>query len=95
LVNPTSLEGADFMDHATAGNGGSPLPSGLSRIMQRFRTLFVGCIVMSSGALCALVLLDAVAAEKASALVAVAVSGTASVRAALSGCQRASTTDEG
>ncbi len=75
------------MDHAKADSEGRPLQRGLARPARR-RRLLAGGIAMACGALCAVVLLNVVSPEQASAVAVIAASGTASVRAVLPGQQR-------
>lgn len=82
------------MDHAKADNEGRPLQPGLAPPLRRRRFLLAGGVAMTSALLCALVLLNAVSAEQASAVAVIVASGTASVRAVLDGQQRRGTVIE-
>lgn len=68
------------MDHARTDNRGCPLQRGFARPARRRLVLACG-IAMASGGLCAVVLLNVVSPEQASAVAVIAASGTASVRA--------------
>ncbi|MGW9116628.1 hypothetical protein ACWGRV_08250 [Streptomyces sp. NPDC055663] len=82
------------MDHAKADNEGRPLQPGLAPPLSRRRLLLAGGVAMASGLLCALVLLNVVSAEQASAVAVIVASGTASVRAVFAGQQRGGTVIE-
>ena len=76
------------MDHAKADDEGRPTQPGLAHPFRRRRLLLTGGIAMTWGALCALVLLNAVSPEQASAVAVIAASGTASVKAVAPGGRR-------
>lgn len=76
------------MDHARADDEGRPLQPGLAHPFRRRRLLLAGGIAVVSGVLCALVLLNAVSPEQASAVAVIAASCTASVRAVVPGHQQ-------
>lgn len=76
------------MDHAKADNEGRPLQPALAQPLRRRRFLLTGGIAMASRVLCALVLLNAVSPEQASAVAVIAASGTASLKAVAPGQQR-------
>ncbi|MFB7216543.1 hypothetical protein [Streptomyces sp. NPDC056255] len=82
------------MDHAKADNEGRPLQPGSAPPLSRRRLLLAGGVAMASGLLCALVLLNVVSAEQASAVAVIVASGTASVRAVFAGQQRGGTVIE-
>ncbi|WP_338484586.1 hypothetical protein VM636_13780 [Streptomyces sp. SCSIO 75703] len=88
MVNPISAKGAVFMDHARADSERRPLQPGLAHAIRRRRLLLVGGIAMVSGVLCALVLLNAVSPEQASAVGVITASCTALVRTVIPDQQR-------
>jgi hypothetical protein len=83
------------MDHATAEDDERPLQPGFAHPLRRRRLLLAAGITMASGVLCALVLLNVVSPEQASAVAVIAATGTASVRAVVPGQQRGGSPIEG
>ncbi|WP_141690002.1 hypothetical protein [Streptomyces sp. Ncost-T6T-1] len=82
------------MEHAKADNESRPLQPGLTPPLRRCRLLLAGGVAMAFGLLCALVLLNVVSAEQASAVAVIIASGTASVKAVFAGQQRGGTVIE-
>lgn len=76
------------MDHAKADDERRPLQAGLVPSIRRRRMLLVGGTAITTGVMCALVLLNVVSPEQASAVAVITASGTALVRAVAPDQQR-------